>query len=114
MAQPSNILIETQEELDSRRMMAHINKNSAEKRAAEADSKKKQTKEIKKKRSLSIGRHTLRIIGSLVAAFVLYKACIAALISPMLAIPASYLLAMYFGWSWCKVMCFAQKGCDNE
>ena len=101
---------EVDHEQDSLRMREHINSKSAETEAADESWILKLKEEQKKAYSLAIGRYTLRLIAVLVVAFALYMASKADLIAPVLTIPATYLLAIYFGWCMCKLASLVKKG----
>ena len=91
-------------------MMEAIDKRHIDQKAAEAGRTKEKTEEYKMMRNAATLRHSVHIAATALIFLALFRAMSAGLISPILAIPATYICAGYFGWCACKVFGIFKKG----
>lgn len=100
---------EAAHEQDTNRMMEHINQQNATHEAVREDRTAKQMEEKEKMHRCKMFRYAGRGAATAAAWILLAIAMNAELIAPVLAIPATYICALYFGWCLCKFARYAKR-----
>lgn len=96
-----------------REMTETINKRHNDQKTVEAGRTKEKTEEYKKMCNSAMFRYSARCVVVALICAALYRCMTAELIAPILAVPATYIGSVYFGWSFCKAYGYFKKGANR-